>query len=157
MAFPQLESELYYGHCLHIRTPNKSNYYLQNFQIGDFLFLNNNWVFLPFEAENISNNLDLSNVSASIRVVNNTFIKTLIQTEIRNSRVTLYTVFPEDLVFNSFNGVISGYTIDKQVISVSISSPLDAISGVIPSTDFNPKDFPVLSYLKLDRQGKIKT
>ena len=157
--FPHLNSEIFYGHCVYLLLPDEdgTEYYLQNFQVDPYSFLGNSWEFLPFEASNVSNNLDLSNTSAQINIANISLIRSIIRSEIRNSRLTLYTIFPEDNdLYTRFSGIISGYSISKSVITVSVSSALDAITGTIPSTDFNPIDFPVLAYINLDRQGKIR-
>lgn len=157
VAYPFLSSEIIYGHLLFIKLPGGEIYRLQNFQLEPFLYQGQTWEFFAFQADGIQNNLELSNTTASISIANHSIVRDLIQTEIRNSRIKLYTIFFEDDNYTfEFSGIISGYSLNKSVITLQVSSPINAITGSIPSSDFNPQDFPILSYINLTRPGKIR-
>lgn len=148
---PQYKLEHFYGNTLTIEFPNGNSYNYQNFSPNETLTLYSKLHnFLPFEVQNLVEQLEIGSNEIEIRIANTSEARALLkaQGEVRKSLITLRTLFPEDedSPVDEVRSQVASYAINKGYISFKCTSSVDLLQGVVPTVVFDAKKFPHLPY-----------
>lgn len=151
MTNPHYKLEHFYGNTITIEFPNGNSFNYQNFSPNTTLTLYNKpHDFLPFEVQNLVEQLEIGSNEIEIRIANTSEARALMkaQGEVRKSLITLRTLFPDDpeSPVDEVKSQVASYFLNKGYIGFKCSSSIDLLQGVIPTGVFDSKNFPHLPY-----------
>ena len=155
-----LYGETYIGYLLELKLVNRTRYFFQNYSpFNSVTFRNQLYDFVPFEVTSYSESLEIDSESMDIRILNSPTVRNFISNsnDLRRTTVILKTVFPDDETYDISiqRTTVSTYSLSKDVLEISCTSPLTAVNGSIPSKVIEPNSFPQLPYFNLPANNNI--
>lgn len=131
--------EFNYGHLFEVGPPGQTNYFFQNFRIGDQINHNNKkYLYLPFAFGGAVASLKGDNLDATIQLANTDITRNWTTQALENlwvGKVTtvLWSEANIARVLYSYWGVCSTGGWDETNIQIALNSVLDAVDSNIPA------------------------